>query len=100
MPDGASMYLFDNLLNEYLLNPHYMPSTVVYAEVLLLSSPCHPVSLQVFWEREYFLHMRTCGAVGIAFLDPREQGPGCFCAEEDVRVCVFQYFDQRHTAVI
>lgn len=38
-------------------------------------------------------------AVGMLCLDPREQGSGWFRAEEDVRVCVSQCFDQRLTAV-
>lgn len=116
MPDRAATYLFNNLLQTYLLNPYYVPNTVASAqgiaategnsvpgvppaEVLPLSDPGYPVSLQIFWECGYLLHMKSYGTVGMPFLDPREQGPGSFCAEEDVRVCVSQCFDQRHTAV-
>lgn len=65
MPDRAAMYLFNNLLYKYLLNPYYVPSTVASAqgiaatkgnslpgvppaEVLPLFDPGYPVSLEIF----------------------------------------------------
>lgn len=66
----------------------------------LWPDPWVPVPLELSWEHAHSVYLRAWGAVDRALLDLREQSPGCLCAEEDVRVCVSQCFDQRYAAVI
>lgn len=114
VPGRAAAHLFRNLLNRYLLKPYYVPSTAAggggseHKGKQQPRSPCppppsdlcHPEPLHIFGQCGCLLRMEPYGTVGMPFLEPREQGPGWFCAEEDVRVCVSQCFDQRHTAVM
>lgn len=115
MPDRAVVYLLNNLLSKYLWNSYCAKhgcrcwGCSNAKENSPPGAPPHPCrDLPSVWPTSscfsadplgMWAFTASFGAVGMPFLDPREQGPGCFCAEKDVRVCVSQYFDQRHTAV-